>query len=58
MDYERIQNTVQNRETVITDIPLKIAQLIKSDESLTFEQKQEAVTLVRAWCAIFTEDCT
>ncbi len=50
MDYERIQNTVQNKETVITDIPLKIAQMIKSDESLTFEQKQEAVTLVRAWC--------
>ncbi len=50
MDYERIQNTVQNKEIDITDIPLKIAQMIRSDESLSREQKQDAIVLVRAWC--------
>jgi hypothetical protein len=47
--YEKLKTAMNNKESELESLPLSVAKIIRTDETLDFEQKKQAIELVKRW---------
>lgn len=46
---EKLRATIYGREVGLEDLPISIANVIRHEEGLSYEQKQDAIDIIRKW---------